>query len=162
MTEETECLLVENSIALLTDFFQVISDGYNPASISVTIKLDANLNEGDYFVLPSHLGGKNQEYFASVMRTKREIDTVDQRIQENFQWCLDHLTTFTQVPTLFNSKFHVDNLKALIQRVQDTAIRVVRNWHPKVSEYSIGNERRILIIHGTGKSMALEFGCYIH
>ncbi|HTJ51405.1 MAG TPA: hypothetical protein VL443_18220 [Cyclobacteriaceae bacterium] len=162
MTEEIECLLVENSIHLLADFFQVISDGYNPTSISTTIKLNGNLDERDYFVLPSHLGGSNQKYFESVMRTKKDIESVEHRIEENFQWCLDHLTVCTQVPILFKSKFHVDNLKTLIQGVQNQAIKVVKNWQPKVSEYSIGSERRILIIHGTGKTIAMEFGCYIH
>jgi len=147
---------------LLTSCFQVISDGYNQTSISTTIKLNGNLDERNYFVLPSHLGGSNEDYFKTVMRTRKEIDSVESRIKENFSWCLDHLTTFTQVPTLFESKFHVDNLKTLIQGVQDQTIKVVSPWFPQVSEYSIGSERRILIFHGTGKSMVLEFGCYIH
>jgi hypothetical protein len=144
MTEErTEFLLVENSIELLTDFFQVIYDGYNPAVISVTTKLNQNLDERDYFVLPSHL--RQEDYFESVMRTRKEIESVPHRITENFQWCLDHLITFNQLPALFDDKFYFDNLKALVQKVRDRVIKVVENWQIEASEYSIGPEIRILL-----------------
>lgn len=164
--KHVECLLMKNSVEMLTDFFMVLSDGYNPALIYVTVTLDRNLDEREYFVLPKHLGGNNQQenrrHFEYINETKTPVSSVSKRIIENFQWCLDHLIICNQAPALFQSKYHMDNLNTVIQKVQNQILYIVEDWQATTHEYYICNEQRFLCIQGQGKSLMLNFGCYIH
>ena len=56
--------LIENSTSLLTDFFNVISDGYNPTLISVTIDLTKNIENEEIFIYKTHSWvGTKEEYY---------------------------------------------------------------------------------------------------
>jgi hypothetical protein len=80
--------LIENSTSLLTDFF-VISDGYNPALICVTIDLTKNIENEEIFIYKTHSCIGTKEYYERrILPTKTNINFIQKRINENFQWGL--------------------------------------------------------------------------
>lgn len=156
MQEEfLESKIIENSIDLLRDFFNVIADGYNPSLIYIEIDLTQCQIESE--ILKKYHYGKI---------SKTEISSIQKRIEENFYWCLDHLVIFSQVPELFKSKFHYDNMKQLIKKIEKQLYAFIKNWNSIAVEYlhdtNDGSLRRILVIYGDNKTIIFHFGNYIH
>jgi hypothetical protein len=159
--------LIENSTSLLTDFFNVISDGYNPALISVTIDLTKNIKNEEIFIYKTINWIGTKEYCeGSILPTKTNINFIKKRINENFQWCLEHVVGFSQVPKLFESEYHYNNLKNLVKKVEGQIIMFLENWNPNGTEYLIdtgdGSLERVLVIHSQNKTIVIKFGNYIH
>jgi hypothetical protein len=159
--------LIENSTSLLTDFFNVISDGYNPVLISVTIDLAKSIENEEIFIYETHSWiGTRRYYEESILPTKTDINFIEKRINENFQWCLEHLVCFNQVPTLFESEYHYNNLKNLLKKVEEQTVMFLENWNANGTEYLIdtrdGSVERVLVIHSQNKTMVIKFGTYIH
>lgn len=159
--------LIENSTGLLTDFFNVISDGYNPALISVTIDLTRNIENEEIFIYktPNRIGTK-EYYEGSILPTRTNINFIQKRINENFQWCLEHVVVFNQVPKLFESEYHYYNLKKIVKKVEEQIIMFLEDWNPHGTEYlndtRDGSLERVLVIHGQNKTIVIKFGNYIH
>ncbi|QZK91650.1 hypothetical protein K5V07_14535 [Flavobacterium sp. CHNK8] len=163
MNVETTKMAVE----LLTGFFNVVSDGYNPALIYFNYSENSLNIEKETFVQPSHYGNDPENrYYYNIIETETIIEDVRERIIQNFQWSTEHLILFSKTPTLFESKFHLDNFKTLVSKVENQVLELIKTWDLKTSEYLIdskdGSLRRVLIIKSEDKSIILDFGNYIH
>ncbi|MFY0590994.1 hypothetical protein [Roseivirga sp.] len=160
--------IIENSIELLSDFFNVISDGYNPSIISVRISLNRRIEEKEIFKLTDHQYSDiaNERYFNMVLSTKTDVQTIANRLDENFEWSFEHLKVFCQVPSLFDSQFHLDNLKNLIYKVKERLEQYTRQWNVNAHEYTIdsgdGSLVRAIVLQETNRTLVVEFGNYIH
>lgn len=165
--EVIEKEIIENSIELLSDFFNVISDGYNPSIISIRISLNRRLEEKEIFKLPDQYSDKtNERYLNKVVSTKTDVPALTKRIDENFEWSFEHLRLFCQVPSLFESQFHLDNLKNLIYKVKQKLVELTMKWNFNAHEYTIdsgdGSLVRAIILQETNRTLVVEFGNYIH
>jgi len=166
-SELLKCKILENSVSLLADFFNVLSDGYNPTIIGVDIDLVNSIDEKGRFIFPSHNGIGSEVYFTkNILPTKIKVQNIESKINENFNWSLNHLITFNDAPKIFGSNFHMDNLTKLLERIKYCISDLIGDWAPVCYEYTLdtrdGSLRRTLFIHGKNKSMILEFGNYIH
>ena len=155
------------AVELLTDFFNVLSDGYNPSLIYFQYSENSPNIEKEIFVLPSHFGNDlENNYYNSIIKTKKEIKNLSLRISENFQWCSEHLIYFSKTPALFESKFHLGNFRELVLKVENKIFEITKNWEYEANEYLIdsrdGSLRRVVIIKSANKSITLDFGNYIH
>jgi hypothetical protein len=165
--ELTRVKLLENSIGLFSDFMGVLSDGYNPTILDIRISIDKRLNDRDRFIFPSP-NSKGTEFFFThnIEPTRKDIDKIKDRINENFLWCLDHLTAFNNAPDIFKSNYHIDNLNQLVEKVKRSIFDLIDLWILTSYEYLIdtkdGSLVRVLFIHSDNKSLILDFGNYIH
>lgn len=156
--------LAENAISLLSDFFSVISDGYNPAVIWTELDLSQEIG---YHVVAERFGWNPEgDYFNQLVENKTLIKNVSERLDENFDWCLCHIHTFNFAPKIFESKFHLDNLGKLVDKVKQQVKDLIAGWNPGSSEILIdtrdGSLVRVLFITGHHKTMVIYFGNYIH
>lgn len=159
--------LIENSVNLLTDFFTVVNDGYNPAGLLVKIDLTRNITNEELFIYNENHGiGSKGYYETRILPTKVNIESVQHQIRVNFKWCLEHLILFSKVPELFKSEFHYENLKSLVKKVEDQIITFIEPWNTTAVEYTNetggGSVVKVLIVHGKNKSLVLEFYNEIH
>lgn len=165
--ELTRAKLLENSILLFSDFMSVLSDGYNPAIIDIKISIDKRLNDRDRFIFPSPNSSGTEFFFINrIEPTRKDVDNIKERINENFLWCLDHLSTFNKAPDIFKSKYHIDNLSQLVEKVKRSIFDLTDLWIVTSYEYLIdsidGSLVRVLFIHSDDKSLILDFGNYFH
>jgi hypothetical protein len=165
--ELSNSAVIKNAFELLSDFFNVLSDGYNPAIIDLQVSIDKRIVEKDIFVLPNHYGNKdNNRFFDKIISTKRDISQLHKRLDENFQWCLEHLLSFSKVPSLFESKFHLENFNKLVNKVKNQLNDFIETWDYKANEYVIdtndGSLRRIIILQGDNRTIVIDFGNFIH
>ncbi|MBE8726481.1 hypothetical protein [Flavobacterium hungaricum] len=165
--ELTQIKLLENSIGLFSEFMSLLSDGYNPAIIDLRIRTDRKLEDRDQFINPSpNNNGTEFHFFNMNQSTRKDVDHIKERINENFLWCLDHLATFNAAPDLFKSSYHLDNLNQLAEKVKKNIFNLTDLWTTSSYEYLIdtndGSLVRVLFIHSDTKSLILHFGNYIH
>lgn len=166
-TEFVRIKLLENSIRLFSDFMSVLSDGYNPTILDVKVSIDKRLTDQDRFIFssPNNLGTKFF-FLEKIQPTRKDVVNVKERINENFSWCLNHLTTFNNAPDIFRSNYHIDNLNQLVETVKRNIFDVIDLWDIISYEYLIdtndGSLVRVLFIHSGNKSLILDFGNYIH
>ncbi|KUJ59691.1 hypothetical protein AR687_21750 [Flavobacteriaceae bacterium CRH] len=165
--ELTQTKLLENSINLFSDFMSVLSDGYNQTIIDIRISTDKKLNDQDRFIFPSPNSIGTEIFFTDrIQPTRKDINNIKERINENFTWCLDHLATFNQAPDVFKSNYHIENLSQLVEKVKRNIFDLTDLWIVTSYEYLIdtndGSLVRVLFIHSDNKSLILDFGNYIH
>lgn len=165
--ELTRAKLLENSIRLFSDFMSVLSDGYNPTILDIRISIDKRVNDRDRFIFPSPNNIGTELFFIhKIQPTKKDIDSIKERINENFSWCLDHLATFNKAPDIFKSNYHIDILIQLVEKVKRSIFDLTDLWTVTSYEYLIetkdGSLVRVLFIHSDNKSLILDFGNYIH
>lgn len=165
--ELTRTKLLENSIRLFSDFMNVLSDGYNPTILDIRISIDKKLNDRDRFIFSSpHDSGTEIIFTDKIQPTRKDINDIKERINENFSWSLDHLATFNQAPDIFKSNYHIDNLNQLVEKVKRNIFDLTDLWIVTSYEYLIdtkdGSLVRVLFIHSDNKSLILDFGNYIH
>lgn len=159
---------VKNSVELLTDFFNVLSDGYNPSLIYFNYFESSTNVEKEIFILPNHFGNDIEDrYYNSIIETKTNIENLNNRISENLKWCSEHLVCFNKAPSIFESKFHLDNFNNLVLKIENQIFNLIDEWVISDSkEYLVdtndGSLRRVLIIKSKNKSIVLDFGNYIH
>lgn len=159
--------LLENSIRLLSDFMSVLSDGYNPTILDVKVSIDKKLKDQDRFIFssPNNLGTESF-FLDKIQPTKKDITNIKERINENFSWCLNHLATFNNVPDIFSSSYHIENLSQLVEKVKMHIFDLTDLWDIISYEYLVdtkdGSLVRVLFIHSDNKSLILDFGNYIH
>lgn len=165
--ELTRTKLLENSIGLFSDFMSVLSDGYNPTILGIRISIDKRLNDRDRFIFPSPNNAGTEFFFTEkIQPTRKDVDSIKERINENFSWCLDHLSTFNKAPDIFKSNYHVENLNQLVEKVKRNIFDLTDLWNVTSHEYLVdtndGSLVRVLFIHSDNKSLILDFGNYIH
>ncbi len=165
--ELTRIKLLENSIHLFSDFMSVLSDGYNPTILDVRVSIDKRSNDLDRFIFPSPNNlGKEIFFLEKIQPTRKDVDNIKERINENFSWCLNHLATFNNAPDIFKSSYHIDNLNQLVEKVKTQIFDLTDLWDIISYEYLIdtndGSLIRVLFIHSDNKSLILDFGNYIH
>ncbi|WP_428231608.1 hypothetical protein [Flavobacterium sp.] len=165
--ELTRTKLLENSISLFSDFMNVLSDGYNPTILDIKISINKRLNDRDRFIFPSPNNIDTDFFFINkIQPTRKDIDSIKERINENFSWCLDHLATFNKAPDIFKSNYHIDILNQLVEKVKSNIFELTDLWIVTSYEYLIdtkdGSLVRVLFIHSDNKSLILDFGNYIH
>lgn len=159
--------LLENSICLFSDFMSVLSDGYNPSIIDIRISIDKRLDDQDRFIFPSPNNSGTEFFFINkIQPTRKNVDSIKERVNENFSWCIDHLATFNIAPDIFKSNYHIDNLTKLVEKVKRNIFDLTDLWIVTSYEYLIdtndGSLVRVLFIHSDNKSLILDFGNYIH
>ncbi len=165
--ELTRIKLLENSIRLFSDFMSVLSDGYNPTILDVRVSIDKRSNDQDRFVFPSPNNfGEEVFFLEKIQPTRKDVDNVKERINENFSWCLNHLAIFNNAPDIFKSNYHIENLSQLVEKVKTHIFDLTDLWDIISYEYLIdtndGSLIRVLFIHSDNKSLILDFGNYIH
>ncbi|WP_134150004.1 hypothetical protein [Flavobacterium sp. 270] len=158
---------MENSIQLFSDFLSVLSDGYNPAVIHIRINTGGKLNDQDHFIFSSPNNTGTDFFFTEkIQPTKKIVENINERINENFSWCLNHLALFNTAPDLFKSNYHIDRLNQLAEKVKSNIFNLTDLWDADSYEYLIDNQdgslTRVLFIHSDNKSLILDFGNYMH
>jgi len=161
MRDTVEKEILKNSIEMLDLFYQVITDGYNPTSITIRIKEDSKIEDNE--IESGYMKGwyKEEEF-----KSPKTILNFEQRIRENFQWSFQHLEGFSKSPDLLKADFNRENFKKIIQKVQQLILDYTKEWTKESKEYLIdtsdGSYQRLLVVHDDNKSMIIEFGNYIH
>ncbi|MFD1604180.1 hypothetical protein ACFSJW_08255 [Flavobacterium artemisiae] len=145
----------------------VLSDGYNPAILDVTISIDKRLNDQDRFIFSSPNNIGTAFFFRDkIQPTRKDVTNIKDRIDENFSWCLNHLAAFNNAPDIFKNNYHTENLSQLVEKVKKSIFDVTDLWDVTSYEYLIdsgdGSLVRVLFIHSDNKSLILDFGNYIH
>lgn len=151
------------TIELLSDFFGVLSDGYNPTVIWLKIDRTERIKPEEIF--ENHWFGRNS--LEQILSTKKELNTdLEELLTDYFEWSLIHLRTFNKSADLFNSKYHCDNLNELIGKVKNDISNHFDSDQLKLNEYVIdtmdGSLEKYLFIESNNLNAHLVFGNYIH
>jgi len=159
--EKIEMEILNNSIKMLEMFYQVLTDGYNPTSISIRINLESRINEENI-----KSGYEKGWYKEDIFKMPKTILNFEERLKSNFKWSFEHLEVFSKCPELIKTDFNRDNFLKLLSHVETLIINFTNNWTRETKEYLIdtsdGSYQRLLLVHDESKSMIIEFGNYIH
>lgn len=154
-------VVLENTISMLEMFYQVITDGYNPTSISIRIDLDKRINENEI-----KSGYEKGWYKEDVFMNPETVLDFKQRLKSNFKWSFEHLEVFSKCPELLKTDFNMDNFIKILSRTEQVILDFTNEWSKESKEYLIdtsdGSYQRLLVVHDENKSMIIEFGNYIH
>lgn len=157
----TEMEIVKNSINMLDLFYQVLTDGYNPTSITIRIETDSRIEENTI-----KAGYEKGWYKEGVFMNPKTISNFEQRLEQNFQWSLEHLEVFSKCPELLKTDFNKENFRKIINQVQKLLLDFTKGWTKESKEYLVdtsdGSYQRLLLVHDENKSAIIEFGNYIH
>ena len=155
--------MLECKIHFADMFFDVLSDGYNPVNLYIA-NIEAPLDDEDEVFKKSTF----QFPFQNKGRwdSKVEFDDLNQKLEEDFDWILDHLKMFTIAPKIFESNFHSTNLKEIAREIILGTIDLVKDWSLKFHEYYIdlggGSESKCLLLLGNQKAVCICFVTTIH
>lgn len=152
---------LEFGIHISNKFLGVLSDGYNPVSISIDRRENDTASEDELMKLYSI--NSQLEY---GWESKLELTDLHQKINENFQWLYMHLQTFNEAPKIFSSKYHSDKLnnifKELNEKIKELPFTVNRKQYEYFFDIGDGSECKALLIVDSDKSICLIFGNWIH
>ncbi len=150
-------------VGYLSDFFGVLSDGYNPTIIWLGIDLE---NEPDLQKLfKEHWIGKNS--IENILKTRTELkNDLKSHIDYYFDWSLEHLKFANKATEIFKSDYHLENLSELIDKVKLEIFEYFDGKNLSFTEYTIdsidGSLVKYLFIDFEGGNAHFAFGNYIH
>lgn len=152
---------LEFAIQISNKFLGVLSDGYNPVSVSIDRREKDTVSEDELMQL--YTMNSQLEY---GWESKFELIDLHQNINESFQWLYMHLQTFNQAPKVFSSKYHSDNLndifKELKEKIKELPFTTNRKQYEYLFDIGDGSECKALLIVDGDKSICLIFGNWIH
>src|SRR5688572_4732551 len=97
-----ESTRLQTAAEMLSNFFQVLSDGYNPAMLDLKVIERGRYSDQMIFMFNPQYS-KNDEYVKRVVETKDMVNDVTAYLKSRFQVSLDHLMSFTIAPIIFQS-----------------------------------------------------------
>lgn len=152
---------LEFAIHIGNKFLGVLSDWYNPVSVSIDRRENDTVSEDELMKLYTM-----NSQLEHGWESKIELVDLHQKIQENFQWLFMHLQTFNEAPKIFSSKYHSDNLsdifKELNEKIKELPFTINRKQYEYFFDIGDGSECKVLLIVDNDKSICLEFGNWIH
>ncbi|QCK15570.1 hypothetical protein DCC35_12845 [Mangrovivirga cuniculi] len=150
-------------VGYLSDFFGVLSDGYNPTIIWLNIDLENKPNPSDLF--KEHWIGENS--MENILETKTELkNNFESHLNRYFEWSLEHLKLDNKAPDIFKSEYHLENLNELINKVKLEILEYFGEKKLTLTEYTIdsidGSIVKYLFIDFEDGSAHFAFGNYVH
>ncbi|AZJ32220.1 hypothetical protein SAMN05444344_2980 [Tenacibaculum mesophilum] len=169
MKEEKKiiCEVLKNSITMIDYFYEIISDGYNPAKLDFKFNLDSQISEEEIFIYDSPNWIGTEEFFkSSILPTKRKVENPVKYLTELIDWNKKHIESFNSFPDIFLTKYRNAEFNEMLQMISNQTNQLVEDWNTESFEYIIdtkdGSYRKFLLINDKSKSILFEFGNYIH
>jgi hypothetical protein len=165
--EKILCEVLKNSIRLIDYFYEIISDGYNPAYMEFDYNLDRCFKEEELFIFKSVNRIGSKDFFINeILPTKKEIFNPDSYLKELFEWNKNHLQSFNSFPQIFTDKHRNAEFQEMLETVLIKAQLLIKNWDSRTFEYTIdskdGSYRKFLLINESSKSVLFQLSNFIH
>lgn len=151
------------TVEYLSDFFLVLSDGYNPTAFWMNIDLNQQLYF-EHLVEKDYLGRKR---VSMALNSRTEMNgTFESLLDSYFEWCLEHLHSCNCVQEIFQKDYKLDELRQLVLKVKKELSTYFDTWNAKYTEYTVdtldGSLEKYLFINSGKRSAYFVFGNYIH
>ncbi len=158
---------MKNSITMVDYFYEIISDGYNPAKLDFKFNLESQLSEDEIFVYDSSNWIGTEEFFKkSILPTKRKVENPVKYLTELIDWNKKHIESFNSFPDIFSTEYRNAEFNEMLQTISNQTKELIQDWNTESFEYIIdskdGSYRKFLLISDKSKSILFEFGNYIH
>jgi hypothetical protein len=165
--EKIICEVLKNSITMIDCFYEIISDGYNPARLDFRFNLESQLSEEEIFIYDSpNLIGTEEFFKNSILPTKKKVEHPIKFLTELIDWNKRHIESFNSFPGIFSTQFRNAEFNEMLGLIPYQTKQLIVNWNPESFEYLIDSKdqslRKFLSINGSSKSILFEFGNYIH
>lgn len=151
---------LKKAFEITNQFFQILSDGYNPVYIRIDLFQNNQATEDEI------IKANTQDQTLSFgWHEKNQFQDLALKLEEILEWNLSHLKAFNDAPKVLETDYHLKDLNKLIKGLIDETLALVKDWDRKQFEYIVRPFHSIdswhLLIKSTAVSLYMEFyNCY--
>ncbi len=151
------------TVEYLSNFFLVLSNGYDPTTFWLNIDLNGQL----YFENTYEKDYLSQEMVREALKSRKPVDeSFESLLDKHFEWCIEHLKAYNCSREIFEKDYKLDELRNLVDKVKKELSAYFSHWDAKYTEYTVdtfdGSLEKYLFINSGKQSACFVFGAYMH